>query len=224
MIEWWNALSTIQQVFYVLAIPSTIILVLQIILLLFGVGGNHDADVSGDAGGDADLSGNMDASGGDISSEIDADGSFVPEHDAPYDPGPAHEAGLRILTVRGVVAFLAICGWVGVAALDMGAGPILSSVLAVIAGLAAMILVAVALRFSLKLQQSGNLDLENAVGLTGEVYIPIPRGGKGKVTLTVQDRFLELDALCPERELSTGEAVKVTGITSSHTLIVTPLT
>ena len=211
MIEWWNALSTIQQVFYVLAIPSTIILVLQIILLLFGVGGNHDADVSGDAGGD-------------ISSEIDADGSFVPEHDAPYDPGPAHEAGLRILTVRGVVAFLAICGWVGVAALDMGAGPILSSVLAVIAGLAAMILVAVALRFSLKLQQNGNLDLKNAVGLTGEVYVPIPRGGKGKVTLTVQDRFLELDALCPERELSTGEAVKVTGITSSHTLIVTPLT
>ena len=205
MIEWWNALPTIQQVFYILAIPSTIILVLQIILLLFGVGGDHDGDVSADADGDIDASAD-----GDLSAQIDADGSFVPEHDAPYDPGPAHEAGLRILTVRGVVAFLAICGWVGVAALDMGAGPILSSVLAVVAGLAAMILVAVALRFSLKLQQSGNLDLKNAVGLTGEVYVPIPRGGKGKVTLTVQDRFLELDAVCSERDLSTGEAVKVT--------------
>ena len=219
MIEWWNALPTIQQVFYILAIPSTIILVLQIILLLFGVGGDHDGDVSADADGDIDASAD-----GDLSAQIDADGSFVPEHDAPYDPGPAHEAGLRILTVRGVVAFLAICGWVGVAALDMGAGPILSSVLAVVAGLAAMILVAVALRFSLKLQQSGNLDLKNAVGLTGEVYVPIPRGGKGKVTLTVQDRFLELDAVCSERDLSTGEAVKVTGITSSHTLLVSPLT
>ena len=218
MIEWWNALPTIQQVFYILAIPSTIILVLQIILLLFGVGGDHDGDVSADADGDIDASAD-----GDLSAQIDADGSFVPEHDAPYDPGPAHEAGLRILTVRGVVAFLAICGWVGVAALDMGAGPILSSVLAVVAGLAAMILVAVALRFSLKLQQSGNLDLKNAVGLTGEVYVPIPRGGKGKVTLTVQDRFLELDAVCSERDLSTGEAVKVTGITSSHTLLVSPL-
>ncbi len=218
MIEWWNALPTIQQVFYILAIPSTIILVLQIILLLFGVGGDHDGDVSADADGDIDASAD-----GDLSAQIDADGSFVPEHDAPYDPGPAHEAGLRILTVRGVVAFLAICGWVGVAALDMGAGPILSSVLAVVAGLAAMILVAVALRFSLKMQQSGNLDLKNAVGLTGEVYVPIPRGGKGKVTLTVQDRFLELDAVCSERDLSTGEAVKVTGITSSHTLLVSPL-
>ena len=125
--------------------------------------------------------------------------------------------------MRGVVAFLAICGWVGVAALDMGAAPLLATVLAVIAGLAAMVLVALALRFSLKMQQSGNLDLKNAVGLTGEVYVPIPRGGKGKVTLTVQDRFVELDAVCPERELAVGEAVKVTGITSNHTLIVTPL-
>ena len=48
MFEWWNALSTIQQVFYILAIPSTIILVLQTILLLFGIGGDHDADISAD--------------------------------------------------------------------------------------------------------------------------------------------------------------------------------
>ncbi len=211
MFEWWNALSTIQQVFYILAIPSTIILVLQTILLLFGIGGGHDAELSA---GDTDV---------DIDAEVDADGSFVPEHDLPHDQGAEHEAGLRVLTVRGIVAFLAVCGWIGVAALDMGASPALASVLAIVAGFAAMVLVAVALRFSLKLQQSGNLDLKNAVGLTGEVYVPIPRGGKGKITLVVQDRFLELDAACAERELSTGEQVKVTAVTESNTLIVAPL-
>ena len=211
MFEWWNALSTIQQVFYILAIPSTIILVLQTILLLFGIGGGHDAELSA---GDTDV---------DIDAEVDADGSFVPEHDLPHDQGAEHEAGLRVLTVRGIVAFLAVCGWIGVAALDMGASPALASFLAIVAGFAAMVLVAVALRFSLKLQQSGNLDLKNAVGLTGEVYVPIPRGGKGKITLVVQDRFLELDAACAERELSTGEQVKVTAVTESNTLIVAPL-
>lgn len=211
MFEWWNALSTIQQVFYILAIPSTIILVLQTILLLFGIGGGHDAELSA---GDTDV---------DIDAEVDADGSFVPEHDLPHDQGAEHEAGLRVLTVRGIVAFLAVCGWIGVAALDMGASPALASVLAIIAGFAAMVLVAVALRFSLKLQQSGNLDLKNAVGLTGEVYVPIPRGGKGKITLVVQDRFLELDAACAEKELSTGEQVRVTAVTESNTLIVAPL-
>lgn len=39
----------------------------------------------------------------------------------------------------------------------------------------------------------------------------------------VQDRFLELDASCAERDLSTGEQVKVTAVTESNTLIVTPL-
>ena len=44
MMEWWNALPLIEQVFYIIAIPSTLILLLQTILLLFGVGGGHDAD------------------------------------------------------------------------------------------------------------------------------------------------------------------------------------
>ena len=78
MFEWWNALSTIQQVFYILAIPSTIILVLQTILLLFGIGGDHDADISADT--DAGM---------DIDAEMDADGSFVPEHDMPHEQGAA---------------------------------------------------------------------------------------------------------------------------------------
>ena len=36
MIAWWNDLSIVQQVFYLIAIPSTVILLIQTILLLFG--------------------------------------------------------------------------------------------------------------------------------------------------------------------------------------------
>lgn len=220
MFEWWNGLPMIQQVFYILAIPSTIVLLLQTILLLFGVGGGHDADVSS---ADVDAGGDLDAGGAELDPSGANSGDFVPEQDGPFDQGPEHEAGLRILTVRGIVAFLAIAGWVGVAAVDMGAGAGLAAVLAVIAGLAAMLLVAVVLRASLKLQQSGNLDLRNAVGSIGEVYVPIPEGGKGKVTLVMQERYMELDASCPERALHTGERVKVVSITQSNTLIVTPV-
>ena len=38
MIAWWNDLSIVQQVFYLIAIPSTVILLIQTILLLFGFG------------------------------------------------------------------------------------------------------------------------------------------------------------------------------------------
>lgn len=196
MLDWWNGLSLISQVFYVIAIPSTLILLLQTILLLFGLGGgDHDVD-----------------------HDVDHDTDF--DHDADHD---AHDADMRLLTVRGIIAFLAVCGWTGVAMTDLGVGAGVTTLAALAAGMAALVLVAVILRSSSKLQQSGNLDIQNAVGLTGEVYVSIPEGGRGKVTLVIQERFMELDARCPERALQDGERVKVVAVTESNTLIVSPL-
>jgi len=83
------------------------------------------------------------------------------------------------------------------------------------------------IKLSLKLQESGNLDIKNAVGSLATVYIKIPakRATYGKVTLTVQERFLELEAVtdCAE-ELKTGETVQITGILGNSTLIVRPVT
>lgn len=219
MITWWETLPLLQQVFYLIAIPSTLVLFLQTILLLFGLGDGHgDGDVGHDFGGhDHDFG--HDAAG--------PHGDFVPAHDTAHDTahdqGADHEAGLRILTVRGIVAFLSLFGWVGVAALDMGASAGVAFLLALLAGLAAMFVVAAVLKASLKLQQSGNIDMRNALGLTGEVYVPIPKGGKGKITMIFQERFQELDATCLDRPLKTGESVKVVGVNEANTLIVEPL-
>lgn len=201
MFEWWNGLQLIEQVFYVIAIPATIILVLQTILLLFGFGHDSDADVDHD---------------------MDMDNDF--DHDVGHDgSGAEHVAGLRLLSVRGFVAFFAVCGWVGVALLDMDVNPVVSVCISILAGFLSMLLVAVVMRFAIKMQQSGNLDMKNAVGLTGEVYIPIPAEGKGKVTLVIQERFMELDAVSPGEALKTGQRIKVTDVTESNTLVVAPI-
>ncbi|MEN8907041.1 MAG: hypothetical protein ABF289_13865 [Clostridiales bacterium] len=52
MTTWWNDLSFLQQVFYIIAIPSTLVLILQMILVLFGMD-SHDFDV--DASVDTDV-------------------------------------------------------------------------------------------------------------------------------------------------------------------------
>lgn len=214
MIAWWNALDTLHQVFYLIAIPSTIILVLQTILLLFGLGHDSDADVDHDLDHDFDH---------------DADHDF--DHDVDHDGGvhdhsgqdADHMGGLRMLTVRGIIAFLAVCGWVGLAMLDSGMSTGISIAVSLLAGLAAMLVVAVVMRFFMRLQQSGNLDPQNAVGVTGEVYIPITEEGKGKVTLVVQERFTEMDAVCPGRALKTGQQVRVVSVTESNVLVVEPV-
>ena len=198
MFQWWDSLQTIQQVFYLLAIPGTIILVLQTILLLFGFGHDSDTDVDHDI------------------SDHDVD------HDTSHD-GADHVAGLRLFTVRGIVAFLAVSGWVGVALIDFGVSSILASVISLIAGFGALVFIAFTLKLSLKMQHSGNVDIHNAVGLTGEVYVPMLKNEKGKVTLVLQERFMELDALCPGQDLKTGQRIRVTEVTENNVLIVSPL-
>lgn len=87
-----------------------------------------------------------------------------------------------------------------------------------------MSLVAVVILFSLRMQQSGNLDFQNAIGKIAEVYVPMEKEGKGKVTLVIQERFMELDAVCMEESLKTGQQVRVVGVTPTNVLVVTPLT
>ena len=81
-VDWWNAMNLLQQSFAVVAIPATVVLILQTVLLLFGVGG-HAAD----HGEIADSHDGLDGQGGghDIQSgDCDVDGQDHDLHD------PAH--------------------------------------------------------------------------------------------------------------------------------------
>ena len=51
MAAWWNSLTGLQQIFACIGIPATLVLVVQTILLLFGIGDGSDADVDIDPDG-----------------------------------------------------------------------------------------------------------------------------------------------------------------------------
>ena len=72
-------------------------------------------------------------------------------------------------------------------------------------------------------QGYGATPLRKAAGKRARVYIPIPesRGGVGKVTLTLQDRFVEADAVTDDNEkLVTDSQVEVVDIIDENTLLV----
>ena len=49
MLAWWNSLTILEQVFACIAIAATVVLIIQSILLLFGIGfGGGEADAGGD--------------------------------------------------------------------------------------------------------------------------------------------------------------------------------
>lgn len=231
---WWESLTGAQQMFALMAIPATLILILQTLLLLVGLAGHGD---SGGEHGHDDFGGGHDHDdfdtashdidghdvGGD-SHEIDVHGNDAAERDNYHET--AHDGGLRIFTVRAFVAFFTIFGWMGIVLLESGLNVILSAIISLFAGFAAMFGMACFFKFALSLQSSGNVDIRNSLGKTGTVYIPIPpnRTGKGKITVLVQDRFTEVDAITDnDVSLKTGTEVVGVSMSNQNVICVTPV-
>lgn len=196
--EWWEAMTLLQKIFVCIAIPSTLLLVIQTILTIIGIDGGGEADVDG---ADVDLDGTEGA---------DVDFSDV-------------DAGLRLFTVRGFIAFLAVMGWMGYTLLEAELSVWLACVLSLASGFLMMLLVALIFRFFERLQTSGNIDIRRAVGSSGSVYLKIPahRQGCGKVNLVVQGRYGEYDAVTDEEEaIPSGSEIVVIALSGLDTVVV----
>lgn len=205
---WWNTLNTLQRVFYYCAIPATVILIIQTILNIFAIG-NHDMDLHNHGGiGSVDLDGDFDI-GGDTIADVE----------------PIHGlSGLRFFSIRGLVAFFSIFGWVGASlAKDDNINAFVIFFIASACGFLGMAVIAWLFYAINKLQVSGNTNYNNAIGSIGEVYLTIPpaRTGYGKVNVIVQDRLSEIQAMSDSLEpLTTGMSVHVIGVVNVNTLLV----
>ena len=232
MSAWWESLTWLERLFAYVAFPATLLLILQTLMLLFGLGHDGWADTDGDADADLDLASDTDV---DLDAGLDVDYDLDGDLDSDWDGAVSHEtadaplhhegpfAGLKLFTLRGIVAFLAVAGWGGLWLLNMGLHPIFAVFLAIAMGFWAMLLMALFLRVALHLQSDGTMDLRNALGRAGTVYLTVPanRAGAGKVTVLFQDQLQELDAVTDETEhLVTGTEIVVVGISGRNTLVV----
>ncbi|MGI6260926.1 MAG: thrombospondin type 3 repeat-containing protein [Acutalibacteraceae bacterium] len=221
---WWQSMTVLQQAFACVAIPATLLLVIQLILMLVGLGGHGDA-VSGDFDGD----GIPDSLETDFSADLNGDGVPDLPHDAAQadaQNGAAHGTGLRLFTLQGLVAFFAVGGWLGIVLQDAGAPGWSSVLIALTGGAAALFLVALVIRWFSSMQESGTLSLRNAIAQTGTVYLKIPprRTGAGKVNLLVQEQLRELEAVTDnETAIPVGANVQVIGLAGENTLLVRSL-
>lgn len=210
MLDWWNSLELATQVFYCIAIPSTLVLIVQAILTFIGIGDGVDADV------DADV---------DIGADADAEApeGVFGENDAAEAPDTEGMEGLRLFTFRGIVAFFVVLGWVGVAMSASGAPLYLTIPIAFVCGFAMMLSLALIFRAVMRLRSDGNTDNRNAVGTAGKVQLTIPpaRSGEGKVHVMLQGAYVERNAVTDEEEaIPTGTEIIVVGVSGQTDLVV----
>ena len=221
MLGWWESLTALERVFACIAIPGTLLLVIQLITTLVGLGGQE-----GDADGPELDGAELDLDGDGIPDGIDLDGDGVPdEFYETAEDADAHSGGfsLRLFSFRGIVAFCAVYGWAALAVSRAGRPWLMAVLVGLVLGVGAMFLVAATMQLFVRLQSDGTVDNANAVGLTGEVYLPIPpsREGEGKVNVVIQEKMTECAAVTDETEsIPTGEQVTVIGISREKQLIV----
>ncbi len=193
MSAWFASLSGLEIAYFIIACIGTVALLVQIVLMIVG------------AGSDADM---------DMDTDTDGDGAFDSHTDT----------GVSLFTMKGLTAFFAIGGWTGMLMLsyDINAG--ISVAVSVAAGLAAYFVVWGLIRLVLRLQEDGTADYASAIGREATVYVSIPaaRSGRGKVTLVLQGRFTEADAVTDEEErIAVDTAVEITGMAGDAYLVKT---
>lgn len=199
MQEWWDTLTTFERVFWYIAIPFSVILLIQIILTFIGSGGGS-ADIGHDVADDV---------GGDM------------QGDHP-DAADSH-SGFSIFTFRNFVAFFAVFGWAGIVGTKNEFSPALVIGFGMLCGLLIMLIISTLFYFISRMTDSGNIDLRNAINQIGNVYLPIKAnaGNVGKIQVNVQDSNRDLQAITNGgSDLPTGTVVRVTGIVSGNILVV----
>jgi hypothetical protein len=216
---WWESLSPLLQVLYCIAIPSTLVLLLQFVMTM--IGGHSDAgiDASDTSGLDMDTNSLM----------ADLDGNGIPdvlEHPdmAEFTDGgnPADFGNLRFLSLQTVITFLTSFSWISIIFVSSGLAAPIAVGIGVGCGLLMMLTVAKMVQMSRKLVENGAINLKNAIGETATVYVTVPPKdqGTGKITMQLQGRFGEFDAVSADNTtLGSGAQVLVTDVVGD-TLVV----
>ena len=131
---------------------------------------------------------------------------------------------MGLFSIRSLITGITFFGIGGLAGTYNNVPPLQSFGMAAICGLAAMALTAGAVRLLMHTTHDGTLHIRNAVGKVGTVYLRIPgnSSGRGKVTVKVQERLVEFQAVCQGAELPTGAQVVVVNVVGPDTVEVIP--
>jgi hypothetical protein len=144
----------------------------------------------------------------------------VPDVDVETD----HGISFQFLTLKNMVGFFTIFSWTGIAGTNVGWSTGATLLIATLSGLLMMAMMASVFYLMSKMNTSGTMKIEEAVGKSGEVYLAIPakRHSIGKIQIVVGGLLRTLDAMTDEEEnISTGRQATVSAVLDNNVLLVT---
>lgn len=193
MIETFQTMSTPLQIYWILAIVSSVIFIIQAIMTFVGFDSDSDIELA------------------------DAPDAIPESGDSDFDAD-----GFHLISIKSVVSFILGFGWTGVLFWNTIESPLLLGLLAFVVGMIFMSLIAFLLFQIKKLDKDNTFRIEKVIGTNAEVYLRIPASRKdtGKINVSLNGSMHELEALTDGEEIPTGAKVKITAKVDGETVIV----
>lgn len=193
-----NELIKSGSVFWFCALTGSGMILIQFILNILGVADQDSFDM------------------GDAASDI--------THDASQDKVDARR--FKWLSMQTVSGFLMMFGWTAITCQSQfGLVTTVTLGISLLVGTLAAFIIRTIFRLAKKLRSSGSIyRIEDAIGKEGYVYQSIPKGGMGKVSVSIHDFTHEINATSHHPEdLSSFIRVKIVEKSDDYTVVVAPL-
>ena len=184
--EIFESLSPLLKTFWFIAIPTSLIFIIQTIMTFIGV---DSAD-----GLEADFDSNFDGA------------------DAPF----------QLFSLRNLINFLLGFSWTGISFYTTIPNAPILVFISFAVGVLFLYLFFLIIKQVQKLAEDNTFKLGNVLDKTAEVYLRIPekKQGKGKIIVSVNGSYHELDAMTENEKIESGSVVKIVRIDNQNTLIV----
>ena len=146
------------------------------------------------------------------SMDIDFDGD-IDGQDTPF----------HLFSLRNLINFLLGFSWTGISFYTTVSSKLFLIVFSILVGFLFVYLFFLIIKQVQKLAEDNSFKIENTIGKTAEVYLPIPgnKSGKGKVMISVNGAFHELDAMTANERIPSNAIVRVLAVDSNILIVET---
>lgn len=197
MIDYYELIKS-GSIFWFCALAGSGMFLIQFIINIWGLGDEGNTDTS------------------DVSSDTVRDGGR----------NPADARKFKWLSIQSITGFLMMFGWTAITCQkEFGLTESLTIGISLASGLFTALFIRLIFKLAQKLRSSGSIHkIEEAIGKEGYVYQRIPKGGKGKVSISLQNFTHEIDAISHHtEELPSFTHVKIIEKSDDNTVVVAPL-
>ncbi len=142
--------------------------------------------------------------------------------DGDTEGGDGGDMPFEVFTLRNLINFLLGFSWTGISFYNIIPNKVILIAVAIGVGILFILLFFWMITQILKLSENNSFKIENTLNKTGEVYINIPKlkSGKGKVQISVNGSYHELDAITTNTQvISSGTLVKVVGLENNILIV-----